>query len=87
MLPWLAVALIANLALASEGILYLGLLSAQLVCYGLALIGWLLDRAGKQVRLFYFPYYFVYIHLAAFVAVLQATLGRRGATWTPTVRG
>lgn len=85
-LPWLAVALIANLALASEGILYLGLLSAQLVCYGLALIGWLLDRAGKQVRLFYLPYYFVYIHLAAFVAVLQAMLGRRVATWTPTVR-
>jgi biofilm PGA synthesis N-glycosyltransferase PgaC len=84
--PWLAVALAANLALAGEGPLYLGLLAAQLLCYGLASTGWLLDRAGKRVRLFYFPYYFVYIHLAAFVAVVQAMLGKRVATWKPTDR-
>jgi cellulose synthase/poly-beta-1,6-N-acetylglucosamine synthase-like glycosyltransferase len=84
--PWLAVALAANVALAGEGPLYLGLLAAQILCYGLALAGWLLDRAGKRVRLFYFPYYFFYIHLAAFVAAMQAMLGRRVATWAPTKR-
>jgi glycosyltransferase involved in cell wall biosynthesis len=85
-LPWLLVALAANLVLASRGLFYRGLMTAQLVCYACSLIGWFLDRAGKRPLPFYVPYYFVYIHLAAFVAVLQALFGRRVASWTPTER-
>jgi cellulose synthase/poly-beta-1,6-N-acetylglucosamine synthase-like glycosyltransferase len=85
-LPCLLVALAANAVLESQGLFYRGLLIAQLACYACALIGWLLDRAGKRPLPFYTPYYFVYIHLAAFVAVLQAVFGRRVASWAPTER-
>ena len=85
-IPWLAVALASNFLLADEGPLYRALLMAQLACYGLAMVGWLLDRVGQRMRVFYIPYYFLYIHLAAFVAVVQAIIGKRVATWTPTER-
>jgi cellulose synthase/poly-beta-1,6-N-acetylglucosamine synthase-like glycosyltransferase len=85
-LPWLIVALVASIALWRASPLYQALLTAQLACYALAAIGWLLDRMGRRSRLFYIPYYFVYVHLAAFVGVLQAMLGRRVVTWTPTER-
>ena len=85
--PALVVALVTSAALAAGRPLYLVLLAAQLACYALALAGWLMDRRGKKVPVFYFPYYFVYIHLAAFVAVAQALLGKRVATWIPTERG
>ncbi len=84
--PCLVVALVANGALASTGPPYGGLLAAQLICYGLALAGWLLDRSARRVRACYIPYYFVYVHLAAFIGVVQAMLGKRVATWTPTER-
>jgi len=81
--PWLVVALVANVVLARSGPIYLGLLVTQLACYAMAAIGWMLDRSGKRVRAFYVPYYFVYVHLAAFVGVLMAVAGRRVSSWTP----
>lgn len=85
-LPWLVVALLANILLASTSVAYRLILVVQVICYAVALLGWILDRAGRRSRIFYVPYYFVYIHLAAFVAVVQAVLGRRMSTWTPTER-
>lgn len=84
--PWLVVALVANAVLARSGPLYRGLLIAQLACYCLGLAGWVLELVGGRLRIFYIPYYFAYIHLAAFTGVLQALAGRRVATWTPTER-
>lgn len=86
-LPWLAVALISNTILAMSSPLYLVLLLIQLGCYALALGGWLLDRRGIKLSFFYFSYYFLYIHTAAFLAVGQALLGRQISTWQPTERG
>lgn len=85
-LPWLVIALAANLELLSAGPLYQALLAAQLACYTLALVGWALEQRGRRLRLFYLPYYFLYIHAAAFIAVLQALLGKKLSTWTPTQR-
>lgn len=80
------VALTANAALAGTNALYGVLFAAQGLCYVCAALGWLMERVGKRTRSFYIPYYFVYIHLAAFIAVVQALAGRRVATWTPTQR-
>jgi cellulose synthase/poly-beta-1,6-N-acetylglucosamine synthase-like glycosyltransferase len=86
-MPWLAVALLCNAILATSSPFYLVLLLAQLGCYALALGGWLLDRRKVKIPIFYIPYYFVYIHLAAFVAVVQVLLGHQISTWQPTKRG
>jgi cellulose synthase/poly-beta-1,6-N-acetylglucosamine synthase-like glycosyltransferase len=85
-LPWLSVALVANVALAKSAPLYRFLLAGQALCYGSALVGWTMERAGKRLQPFYIAYYFLYIHLAAFIAVMQALTGKRLATWTPTQR-
>jgi cellulose synthase/poly-beta-1,6-N-acetylglucosamine synthase-like glycosyltransferase len=85
-LPALAVALLANAGLAGAGPFYLGLLIVQLACYAAALAGWLLDRAGRRFLPFYIPYYFVYVHTAAFAGVCKALAGRRVTSWTPTER-
>jgi cellulose synthase/poly-beta-1,6-N-acetylglucosamine synthase-like glycosyltransferase len=60
--------------------------ATQFLCYVLAFFGGLLDRRGKRPAVFYFPFYFLYVHAAAFVAVLQAVSGRRITTWRPTER-
>jgi cellulose synthase/poly-beta-1,6-N-acetylglucosamine synthase-like glycosyltransferase len=84
--PWLAAALLTNVFLLNIHPFYVIALAIQFVCYGCALLGWLLDSQGKRVKLFYIPFYFVYIHLAAFIAVIQALLGKRVTTWSPTAR-
>jgi hypothetical protein len=58
----------------------------QIMCYGLALGGWYMDRAGKRPAIFYFPFYFLYIHLAAFYAVIMTWRGSNVATWHPAER-
>ncbi len=85
-LPWLVVALVTNVALAGEGAFYQGLLITQFVCYAAALVGWLLDRRGQRFLPCYVPYYFVYVHTAAFIAVVRAILGQRIESWRPTER-
>lgn len=84
--PFLLAALLANAFLASSHPFYLACLLVQLGAYLLAGLGFLFERVGRQPKLFYFPFYFVYIHLAAFTAVVQAMAGRRIAAWKPTAR-
>ncbi len=85
-LPALVVALLANIGLAGAGPFYRALLVVQLACYALALGGALLDRTGRRFLPCYIPYYFVYVHAAAFTGVVRALAGRRVASWTPTGR-
>jgi len=85
-LPWLAVALVAGAVLSPDLPLYRWLLAGQALCYALALAGGILERRGVRVKVFYLPYYFLYIHAAAFVAIAQALGGKRVSTWRPTTR-
>lgn len=84
--PVLIMALVANLLLVRLSPLYQTFAVIQLVCYMLALVGFRLDSIGKQPAIFYFPFYFVYIHIAAFWAVLLHLSRRKMTTWRPTER-
>jgi len=84
--PILMVVLITNLLLVGQSPFYLALAVLQGICYLLAMIGFLLDRAGLRPGLFYFPFYFVYLHLAAFYAILLSWSGRNIATWQSSRR-
>jgi cellulose synthase/poly-beta-1,6-N-acetylglucosamine synthase-like glycosyltransferase len=84
--PWMLVALLTNLLLVSISPIYSTLFIVQLICFSCAIIGWILEKFDKRIKLFYIPYYYVYIHLAAFIAVLQALSGKRVATWVPSTR-
>jgi len=79
--PVLVVALVTNLLLMGHSNLYLTLAVLQIFCYALAFFGFILDRIGYRPALFYFPYYFLYIHLAAFIALTNSWRGKTVATW------
>jgi cellulose synthase/poly-beta-1,6-N-acetylglucosamine synthase-like glycosyltransferase len=84
--PVLVLALISNLLLLPRSGFYQFTALLQLIGYGLALAGYFLDRAGKRPGIFYFPFYFVYIHIPAFWAVLLHLSGQKMTTWRPTKR-
>jgi len=87
LLRWLAVCP-ATVAFAGSAILSrhseLGrnLLAAQLAFYLAAAIGWMCaERGWRGTYIFALPFYFVLVHLAAFLGVIDAVVGRRYATW------
>lgn len=85
-LPVLALTLLSSLLLWPQGGVYALGAGAQLACYLAAALGAWLDRRGKRPALFYFPFYFVYIHAAAFYAIWLTAQGRKVAAWQPAVR-
>jgi cellulose synthase/poly-beta-1,6-N-acetylglucosamine synthase-like glycosyltransferase len=82
---FLIVIFVASAILARESTFYLLILAGQLVFYFLALIGWLLERAGKRSRLLALPHYFVLANLASLLAFNKFLRGERYAYWE-TVR-
>ena len=85
-LAWLLIAWLANGFLCPGRPVYQLLFGAQVLCYAAAFTGWAMDRRGRAPRIFYIPYYFLYIHTAAFCGVMQAMMGKRVSDWRPTER-
>ncbi|MHB8412013.1 MAG: glycosyltransferase [Candidatus Acidiferrales bacterium] len=77
----LTVLLITSAALAHNRF-YLVCLVLQLVAYAAALIAGVLEALGLRAgRLISICYYFVLVHVAAMLGVVQTCLGRRFAVW------
>ena len=61
-------------------------LAAQLAFYLAAWVGALLDRRGKRVKLFYFPYFFLASQAAALAGLLRFWSGRQSVLWNKARR-
>jgi cellulose synthase/poly-beta-1,6-N-acetylglucosamine synthase-like glycosyltransferase len=59
------------------------LLVVQSCCYLAALFSLLSERWGVRIRLFYFPYYFTLINVAAAHAFMKYLAGKKQVLWTP----
>ncbi|MFW2438943.1 MAG: glycosyltransferase family 2 protein [Arenicellales bacterium] len=84
--PWfMLVFAILTLLLQSRGGIYQAALIAQLLFYGIALVGWLSVRARENsvVRIIFF---FVQTNLALAKAVSSFLMGNRMTVWTPSRR-
>lgn len=84
--PWfMLVFAILTLLLQSRGGIYQAALIAQLLFYGIALVGWLSMRARENsvVRIIFF---FVQTNLALAKAVSSFLMGSRMTVWTPSRR-
>jgi hypothetical protein len=84
--PWFMLAFaVLTLLLQSRGGVYQAALVAQLVFYGIAMLGWLSVRARENtvVRLVFF---FVQTNLALAQAVWSFLVGKRMTVWTPSRR-
>ncbi|MFU8878472.1 MAG: glycosyltransferase, partial [Wenzhouxiangellaceae bacterium] len=84
--PWFLLLLfVTSLVLAPQGGIYAALLVAQLLGYGLALLGWLRPaaRSNGLVRL---AFYFCQVNLAMADALVRFLRGERIVTWEPSKR-
>jgi cellulose synthase/poly-beta-1,6-N-acetylglucosamine synthase-like glycosyltransferase len=86
-LPLAFLLLVSSLGLVHRPI-YLLVVGGQVIFYGLAGVGWLMDLGGKRSRLAFLPYYFVLVNLAAAWGVWKGFAGRwRGVgVWEPVER-
>lgn len=55
----------------------------QIIFYGLALVGWLLEKSGLKIGILAIPQYFVLTNLASVVGFYKFLRGERFATWEP----
>jgi cellulose synthase/poly-beta-1,6-N-acetylglucosamine synthase-like glycosyltransferase len=85
-LPVLAITFVSSLLLAGDSLLYLALAGIQALAYLAAGVGYFLDQISKRPAIFYFPYYFVYIHSAAFYALWLSWKGQKVSSWRPAAR-
>jgi cellulose synthase/poly-beta-1,6-N-acetylglucosamine synthase-like glycosyltransferase len=81
-LLWLA-ALVSNALLSFHGLLYLGLLLAQLAVIAAGIVGFVLQASGRALGVFARPYYFLLTNLASLIAMLRYLRGERMITWQP----
>ncbi len=56
-------------------------LGLQMLFYAFAAIGWLLERRGKSLKVFYLPYYFVLVNLASLFGIFKLLTGSLSPTW------
>jgi len=80
---FLMVALITCGFLAPTALSYRLIFAAQLICYGCALAGLIMERFGLRSRLLVFPQYFVLTNVASVLALYKLARGERYARWEP----
>ena len=78
--PILPVIFAVNFFLANEP-LFLSLFMLQTLFYLLALIGFITGGKPKQSKIFYIPFYFVMVNLAAVFAIVTYISGKRFSVW------
>ena len=83
----LPVVFVANLALLTTGSpLYAALMGGQLLFYGAAICGWLLEQLGVKIKLFYIPMYFCLMNYAVYAGALRLLRRRQSVVWEKVQR-
>lgn len=88
--PWaLLVALLSNIALVaanSSELIYIITLLLQLVWYLFAFLGFIGDGRARSNKLFFIPYYFTAIHIAAFTGLYRFMGNKQRVVWDKAQR-
>jgi cellulose synthase/poly-beta-1,6-N-acetylglucosamine synthase-like glycosyltransferase len=74
--------MIASLALWKSPLVRAALF-LQMIFYGMAIVGWILQRQDKTWRIFSFAFYFCLVNVASLVACLKCLRGDLSGTWVP----
>ncbi|HEV2523279.1 MAG TPA: glycosyltransferase family 2 protein [Candidatus Acidoferrales bacterium] len=84
--PALPVAFLASAAMASANSFYFFVTAAQILFGGLAFLGWVFTAFGRRPKIFYFPFYFVFVQLALAQAWIRWPRGKYDYAWRRTER-
>jgi hypothetical protein len=79
--PLLFINLFANATLAKGSTTFMWLLALQVVFYLAALNGWRMRKARRPRPVFYLPFYFTMVNLAAVLAIAKFIAGERTRVW------
>ena len=79
--PMLFVNLLANVMLMEGSVFFTVTFTAQMLFYLLAANGWRMRLTRKPHLLFYIPFYFTMVNLAALVAMAKFISGERQSVW------
>lgn len=82
----LALVLNAVLVARSGGVVYQLLLAGQVLFYGLALAGWVLERRKIKVKALFVPYYFCMMNYAVLAGINRYIKGSQSAAWEKAKR-
>lgn len=74
---------IASVVLTSSSTFYASALAFQILFYCTALIGWLLERAGRRLYVLAMPLYFVLANLASLIGFYKFLRGETYTRWEP----
>jgi biofilm PGA synthesis N-glycosyltransferase PgaC len=85
---FLPLILICNVILVAAGspLVYSIVLTAQLLFYGSAFVGWILSLKNKKVSVLYAPYYFVFINVSLYLGFIRFLKKRQTVLWEKSAR-
>lgn len=75
--------LISTLILSFSSAIFAGIFILQSVFYLTALLGWILEKTGKNIGILAMPLYFVLANLASVIAFYRFLSGKTYARWEP----
>ena len=87
--PFLMIAaLILNICIAAQThlLVYQLFLSAQILFYGAALLGWVLEKRQIKIKALFIPYYFGVMNYAVIAGIFRYLFGRQSAAWEKSKR-
>ncbi len=71
-----------TIVMVQGGTLYAVLLAAQVLFYSLALLGWMFSESpGGRFKIFYVPYYFVFMNVSVWGGLVRYLNGAQSAMW------
>ncbi|RVU02718.1 glycosyltransferase family 2 protein [Mucilaginibacter limnophilus] len=87
--PFLMIlALLLNILIVANGggLIYMLLLAAQILFYGMSLLGWILEAREIKVKIFFIPYYFCMMNYAVVRGIFRYAGGGQSAIWEKAKR-
>ncbi|MGI4022404.1 MAG: glycosyltransferase family 2 protein [Janthinobacterium lividum] len=87
--PFLMIAaLILNIIIVAQThlLIYQLILAAQILFYGAALLGWLLEKQQIKIKALFIPYYFGVMNYAVIAGIFRYLFGEQSAAWEKSKR-
>ena len=87
--PFLMIAaLFLNIGIAAQThlLVYQLFLSAQILFYGAAVLGWVLEKRQIKIKALFIPYYFGVMNYAVIAGIFRYLFGRQSAAWEKSKR-
>jgi poly-beta-1,6-N-acetyl-D-glucosamine synthase len=84
--PAMLAAFLVSFALAPASPFYFFATLAQILFYGLAFVGWIVATIGRRPKIFYLPFYFVFVQLALAQAWIRWPRRKADYAWQRTER-